>query len=77
MAVNSVYCCSSQNQYFSIALDNGHVVFTVQFDPQTRLVMKSSKQLNNNIDMIQIQAIVQNKDQGNHCIFSSLAVSFP
>ncbi|XP_071547005.1 laminin subunit alpha-1-like isoform X2 [Panulirus ornatus] len=53
----------AKNQYFSIALDNGHVVYTVQFDHQTRLVMKSSKQLNNNIDMIQIQAIVQNKDK--------------
>ncbi|KAK8738884.1 hypothetical protein OTU49_003716 [Cherax quadricarinatus] len=56
LAVNEV-----KNQFFSIALDNGHVVFTVQFDPQTRLVMKSSKQLNNNENMVQIQATVQNK----------------
>ncbi|XP_064107459.1 laminin subunit alpha lam-3-like isoform X1 [Macrobrachium nipponense] len=53
-----------KNQYFSIAMDNGHVVFTVQFDHQTRLVMKSSKRLNNNRDMIQIQAVVQNKMKG-------------
>lgn len=49
-----------QNQYFSIALEGGHVVFTVQFDSQTRLVMKSSRR-HNNRDMIQIQAIVQNR----------------
>ncbi|KAG0726288.1 Laminin subunit alpha-2 [Chionoecetes opilio] len=51
------------NQYFSIALENGHVVFTVQFDSQTRLVMKSSRR-HNNRDMIQIQAIVQNRAKG-------------
>ncbi|XP_042207400.1 laminin subunit alpha-2-like [Homarus americanus] len=54
----------AKNQYFSISLDSGHVVFTVQFDPQTRLLMKSSKQLNNNEDMVQIQAIVPNKERG-------------
>ncbi|XP_050712288.1 laminin subunit alpha-1-like isoform X2 [Eriocheir sinensis] len=54
LAVNDV-----KNQYFSIALEGGHVVFTVQFDSQTRLVMKSSRR-HNNRDMIQIQAIVQN-----------------
>ncbi|KAK7085775.1 Laminin subunit alpha-2 [Halocaridina rubra] len=53
-----------KNQYFSIALDNGHVVFIVQFDRQTRLIMKSSKKLNKNDDMIQIQAIVPNNPRG-------------
>ncbi|ROT86038.1 Laminin subunit alpha-1 [Penaeus vannamei] len=53
----------AKNQYFSISLDDGHVVFTVQFDRQTRLIMKSGKKHNNN-EMIQIQAIVQNKAMG-------------
>lgn len=58
LAVNDV-----KNQYFSLALENGHVVFTVQFDGQTRLVIKSSRR-HNNRDMIQIQAIVQNTAKG-------------
>ncbi|XP_063590781.1 laminin subunit alpha lam-3-like isoform X2 [Penaeus indicus] len=53
----------AKNQYFSISLDDGHVVFTVQFDRQTRLIMKSDKKHNNN-EMIQIQAIVENKAMG-------------
>ncbi|MPC29133.1 Laminin subunit alpha-2 [Portunus trituberculatus] len=48
-----------KNQYFSVALENGHVVFTVQFDAQTRLVMTSSRR-HNNRDMIQVQATVSN-----------------
>ncbi|KAK3855199.1 hypothetical protein Pcinc_038380, partial [Petrolisthes cinctipes] len=55
LAVNEV-----QNQYFSISLENGHVVFAVQFDSSTHIIMKSSKKLNNNRDMIQIQATVPN-----------------
>ncbi|XP_063877309.1 laminin subunit alpha-1-like isoform X1 [Scylla paramamosain] len=54
LAVNDV-----KNQYFSVALENGHVVFTVQFDAQTRLMMTSSRR-HSNRDMIQVQATVSN-----------------
>ncbi|KAL7642435.1 UNVERIFIED_CONTAM: hypothetical protein RMT77_006996 [Armadillidium vulgare] len=48
-----------QNQYFSIGLKGGRVSFTVQFDHQTQLVLKSEKKLNNMKELIQIQADVQ------------------
>ena len=45
-------------------LDDGHVVFMVQFDKNTKLVMRSSKRLVNLNTTTQIQAIVENKPKG-------------
>ena len=47
-----------QDQLFSITMEGGHVVLRVHFDSNTKLVLKSSKRLNNIADMTHIDATV-------------------
>ncbi|KAF2361238.1 Laminin G domain [Trinorchestia longiramus] len=47
-----------KDQLISITVEEGHVVLRVHFDDRTRLVMKSSKRLNNIADMTTITATI-------------------